>query len=518
MKKTRDMKKINILILLTCGLFLSACTDWLDVSPEDTVEEEDLFKEATGFQNALNGVYQQMASTSLYGRELTFGLIDAMGQVYRIYGEDNTWESCITQYHYYYQGTKFDYDANEDIKNAIGDIWAKGYNTIANCNNIINHIDDLKTEDFRAGEVERQMIKGEALAARALIHFDLLRLFAPALVTNPAGIYIPYVTEFPYYGGQAALTVEETLEKIEADLLMAKEMIMAYDTLDLAHRQALGAQYRFDTYALSSAEDGSEVISLPFYHYRGYRINAMAVTGLLARVYNYWGGERLAAAAKNAQEVVDFKWAEGYLALQYTENGWDSRLDYDRKCTQDLIFCLSYPLLQQDYSEYSESTSNSCLSLAKYDEVWNYDLADGGDFRLKLIKTTDDFYPASMPLKNIRPNSEKDLVSKIEDMVPMMRLSEMHFILAEYYASLGDFGQAANYLKLVRVGRNCKGDVDLGIVDMETFKARLLGEVRREFFQEGQTFFYYKKYGESLRSGMNPESFVFPKPDSENIN
>lgn len=269
----------------------------------------------------------------------------------------------------------------------------------------------------------------------------------------------------------------------------------------------------------SSSEDGSKVISLPFYHYRGYRINAMAVTGLLARVYSYWGGEKLAIAAKNAQEVVDFKWTrEGDLALNYTENGWDGRLDYDRKCTQDLIFCLSYPLLQQDYSDYSLSTSNSCLSLAKYDEVWNYDLADGGDFRLKFIKTIDGFYPVSMPLKNIRPNSDKELVSQIEDMVPMMRLSEMHFILAEYYASIKNFEQAAYYLKQVREGRNCKGDVSLGIVDMATFKARLLGEVRREFFQEGQTFFYYKKYGESLRSGMKPESFVFPKPDSENIN
>ena len=121
---------------------------------------------------------------------------------------------------------------------------------------------------------------------------------------------------------------------------MAKGMIMAYDTLDLAHRKALGAQYRFDSYALSSSEDGSKVISLPFYHYRGYRINAMAVTGLLARVYSYWGGEKLAIAAKNAQEVVDFKWTrEGDLALNYTENGWDGRLDYDRKYSVYHIHC-----------------------------------------------------------------------------------------------------------------------------------------------------------------------------------
>jgi len=513
------MKKVNILILLIGGLLLSACTSWLDVTPEDTVEEEDLFKESTGFHNALNGVYQQMASTSLYGRELTYGLLDAMGQVYQLYGENYHYGAGIKSYHYYYQGTQFAYDANDDIKRAIESIWSKGYNTIANCNNIIRNIDALKTEDFRGGEAERQMIKGEALAARAWIHFDLLRLFAPALVAKPAGIYIPYVTDFPYYGGQSALSVTETLEKIEADLVLAKDMIMAYDTLNDANRRILGDQYRFTINPfVSGTDDGSDLIPLPFYQYRGYRINAMAVTGMLARLYSYWGGEKLADAAKNAQEVIDFEWVKDRKALVYTQNGWSNRLDYDRKCSQDLIFCLSYPLLQEGYNEYTLSTGNACLALAKYDEVWNYDLADGGDFRLKFIKTIDDWYTDHMPLKNIRPNSDNDLVSVIEDMVPMMRLSEMHFILAEYYASIGDFGQAANYLNEVRVGRNCLGDVDLGIVDMETFKARLLGEVRREFFQEGQTFFYYKKYGESLRKGMLPESFVLPKPDSENIN
>ena len=83
------------------------------------------------------------------------------------------------------------------------------------------------------------MIKGEALAARAWLHFDLLRMFAPAPSSNPSGLYIPYVKEFPYYGGQTPLTVEETMEAIEVDLKAAQEMIMAYDTLDLAHRAIL---------------------------------------------------------------------------------------------------------------------------------------------------------------------------------------------------------------------------------------------------------------------------------------
>ena len=92
----------------------------------------------------------------------------------------------------------------------------------------------------------------------------------------------------------------------------------------------------------------------------------------------------------------------------------------------------------------------------------------------------------------------------------------MNYVREKHSLFIGE--DAAENIKNVRVGRNCKGDVDLGITDMTTFKSRLLGEVRREFFQEGQTFFYYKKYGEKFTTGMNPDSFVVPKPDSENVN
>ena len=502
----------KILLLVVWGLILSSCSDWLDVSPKESIVEADLFKEATGFQNSLNGIYEQMASTELYGRELTYGMIDAMGQVYCLQGENYY---NIKRYHYYYQAAKFEYDANDDIKNAFNSIWSMAYNTIANCNNIINHIDVLKPEDFRLGEAERQMIKGEALAARAMLHFDLLRIFAPAPASKPSGIYIPYVTDFPYYGGQVALSVEETMKKIETDLLAAKGMVMGYDTLNLANRSALATLNRFvvnDQTGISASGDGSSVERLPFYHYRGYRINGLAVTALLARFYSYWGGDKYALAAENARFVAKFSpYVDETLAFTYEGN----KVSTDRKFTKDLIFCLSYPKLQLDYDEYAVTTSNSCLTISKYNTIWQYDFADNGDQRLKLIK---DDYGDYMPLKNIRPDGSDELITTTEDMVPMIRLSEMHFILAEYYASIGDFPNAAENIKNVRVGRNCKGDVDLGITDMTTFKSRLLGEVRREFFQEGQTFFYYKKYGEKFTTGMNPDSFVFPKPDSENVN
>lgn len=504
-------KKIGIAVIV--ALMISSCSDWLDVTPENTIVENDLFKESTGFQNALNGVYDQLASTELYGRELTYGLIDAMGQVYCLQGENY---SNIKSYDYYYQAAKFQYDANNNIKDAFNAMWTTAYNTIANCNNIIKNVGQLATADFREGEAERALIRGEALAVRAMLHFDLLRVFAPAPVMKDEKLYIPYVTDFPYYGGLVPLSVEETMKNIEKDLIEAKDLIMPFDTLDESHRALLSNYYRFAVPSTSSlGDDGSEVQMLPFYQYRGYRMNALAVTAILARFYNYWGGNKQELAARYAREVIGFVGNKSYgtPALEYTGT---HAARYDRKFTKDLIFCLSYPMLQEDYETYARSTSNSCLTISKFKDLWeNYDLADKGDLRYKLINNDGwDFFP----LKNIRLDGTNDMITATEDMVPMIRLSEMHFVLAEYYASIGDFVQAAAYINEVRVGRNCAGDVDLGISDLPSFKARLLSEVRREYFSEGQTFFYYKKYGEGFSPAMAPESFVVPKPESENVN
>lgn len=110
-------------------------------------------------------------STSLYGRELTYGLLDAMGQVYQLYGENYHYGAGIKSYHYYYQGTRFAYDANDDIKRAIESIWSKGYNTIANCNNIIRNIDALKNGRFSWGRGRTANDQGRGFGGSSLDAF-----------------------------------------------------------------------------------------------------------------------------------------------------------------------------------------------------------------------------------------------------------------------------------------------------------------------------------------------------------
>ena len=67
-------------------------------------------------------------------------------------------------------------------------IWKGLYHAIANCNLILAQIDDQQRL-FGPGIYE--LIKGEALALRAYLHFDALRIFAASALSNADAEGIP---------------------------------------------------------------------------------------------------------------------------------------------------------------------------------------------------------------------------------------------------------------------------------------------------------------------------------------
>ena len=69
----RYIAKIGLAVVLVS---LTACNDWLDVSPKTEIKAKDNFSSEQGFKDALTGCYLTMTSSSLYGKELTFGYQD----------------------------------------------------------------------------------------------------------------------------------------------------------------------------------------------------------------------------------------------------------------------------------------------------------------------------------------------------------------------------------------------------------------------------------------------------------
>ena len=68
--------KIFFPLIICC--MLASCSKWIDVKPADRLSGEMLFQDREGYLKALNGVYVEMANTSLYGQDMTAGVLDVL--------------------------------------------------------------------------------------------------------------------------------------------------------------------------------------------------------------------------------------------------------------------------------------------------------------------------------------------------------------------------------------------------------------------------------------------------------
>lgn len=108
-------KIFNLLTISIISVFvLTGCNDWLDVRPADKVLEDEMFETQKGFETALNGVYIELVSNSLYGSNLSISMVDVMAQYYMVRNNSDHAQR-------YYANYAFT-DATD--KNKIEDIWA----------------------------------------------------------------------------------------------------------------------------------------------------------------------------------------------------------------------------------------------------------------------------------------------------------------------------------------------------------------------------------------------------------
>lgn len=490
------MKKAYILLLAAfASLATVSCEKWLDVNPADEVTEEDLFKVGTGYRNALNGVYRILSSSSLYGRELTWGMADALGQCY---------DSFELSYgHVYREFISFTY-TSDAAKSTISSFWSDAYNAIANCNNIIGRIESEPDSKFQGGALEREMILGEALALRGFIHFVVLSYFAPAPVKGDTQNWIPYYEEFPSTGAPY-LGVEEVLKRVIRDLQQGYELVEPFDTYRTVdgtedHAKWLQPTYRF--YANAGLGDAA---SDPFYAYRGYRLNITAITALLARVYCYAG--QLDLAAVEARKLIDMEY-EGVKVFEFTDAG---SVAGDYKMCKDLIFALSDVNLIRNYESYAISSTSEFVMTYDY----NYLFDSESDYRQTILLNKSGYY--IKPRRYTTPAASGS--SETLDILPVIRLSEMYYILAEECAEREDYLSATAMLEAVRKGRGCGANMLEGLItDRESFVEELLNEVRREYTEEGRVFYYHKKLDSKFSRSMKDEAFYFPLPENETVN
>ena len=207
------MKIIKLYFLMALALLSGGCKGWLTIDSSDRIMENTLFETEEGFFTALNGVYAELPQASLYGKSLAAVTFDVQAQYF-----DTTQPSTHTF------NTLGAYSA-EARKTAVADTWDKAYFVIANVNKILEHCEsDRDVLSDRAYHI----IRGEMLGMRALLHFEMLRIFGPVFAEAPARVSIPYRTSSELTV-TPLLPANEVAEKIAGDFTDALSELADWD-------------------------------------------------------------------------------------------------------------------------------------------------------------------------------------------------------------------------------------------------------------------------------------------------
>ena len=485
------------------GIFLSmftciSCEKWLNVKPELDIYETTMFESAQGYYIALNGLYVDMATPTLYGQELTWGAMEAWGHSYTI--DENYLRP-------YFQIMNYQYDKSE-AKELAEAIWLTSFRVIAEANNLINNLSKDDKVVFTGEEITKNMILGEALAIRAMLHFDLVRIFAQApIVDNGSSTTVPYVTTYPSKVNPPIPT-KEVLQQIMTDLDSAKILLRPFDGVTTGAGYISSFKGNTVNYRLKLTGSTGGEAEDDFFKFRCNRMNYYAVTQLLARIALYAGN--MPKAEENAYEIiaaVDKK--VPWTFVDPACIGDPAALSIvEPRLHSEIVFGTYYSKLKEFTEIFFGDNSRTKLYIEDKLGIYGTNLED---VRLRAI-------PENIHTKYTLNGKVKDQILAAQDIIPLMRIPECFFIYAE---SCFDRNQS-EAIRIYNKFTEARGNKSLSLssdVTKEIFMENLIQEYRREYLSEGQIVFLYKRLNIPLRTSqgdiINNGNLVMPVPDSE---
>lgn len=468
------MKLRNSIWNLWWALVLCSCNSWLDVELINQSGEAQLFSSEQGFTEALAGVYYDMSESTLYGQNLSFGMLEVMARTYDYSMIPNSMKIF----------RDYDYE-NSDMQGYIYMIWRALYANIAAINNILEWSDKNASV---LSETRRNQVKGEALALRAMHHYDVYRLFAPDIKRDKNTRILPWQDKF---GVQAppVCSTEDYLQLVVKDLNEAVRLLENDPIRSVV-------PYEWGKGEKENKDQSDMYVA---------RMNYYAAKALLARVYLDMGEEYKKEARKLAEEVIK---SEKFALLDYEKSLKVEEVAYkDLLFSDEHIFSLRNKNIKEKAKELHKQVLDASgnLQMSSGFQMGMYG-ADLEDYRLEWFKKGEDYI-----CKFNSDNSERFFPK-----VPLIRLSEMYLIAAEGWME-DDPEHASELLQTFKQSRTPKE-----IYSQTVTEDLILQEIRKEFVGEGILFFTYKRLHHPIL-GNNADQqvaasdriFVFPLPEVE---
>ncbi|MEY1639681.1 RagB/SusD family nutrient uptake outer membrane protein [Tenuifilum osseticum] len=451
-------KKILILTVFALSFSMFSCTE-NDLEPTlaQNKDVETSIKTVEDLRGVLNGMYNRITTTPYYGRDFI------------VYGEVRS-DNC------YANGNsgRIITPASMDMGNTDAyatDTWTQIYRVIASANIVISK----KNAGLDGDEGQINHYVGQALAIRALAHFDLLKLYGQQHVTNGNNVGIPYIKE---YKGSNIAPARNTVAEV-------KQFI--YDDLDEA-LSLMNASYN---------EASKQYVTT-------YAVNA--IKARVATYFGDWNISKTACEAIISSEQFQIVPQAGFVDM------------WKQDAPVNSIFELAY-----------SSVDNNNINGLQY----IYRGASYGDVRvlddlLSIFEPTDVRASASMigydpQAPAYLTNLGKYPASDYSDDIILFRYEEVILNYAEALFELGQSGlnglTALDYLNLIPAQRGASAYATIT-------KDNILNERRRELCFEGFRFDDLARTGKDipLVDPLNQRhngptygsyNYAFPIPKSE---
>ena len=487
--KIKNQKsKIKNALLLFLVLITMSCTKWLDGAlPKDKNLADKQFSTERGIHSALNGLYSALTSSSLYGGRMTITDVELLAHYY-FYEDYNL--PGMGGYENFQRMINYNY-TNDGVRGRFTDIWSKAYKTIFEINNFIVSL----SESTVLSEDRKDVLLGEAYGLRAFLHFDMLRLFGGEFLTEGENGEYHQAPVIPYNNSAEViphkrLTWDEFIKLLVEDIETAETKLKEDPilTIGIKDKRAEGA-------AEASSTDIFEK------YLRNYRMNYWAVQALKVRVLMFTG--KVEEAAKLAADIIDksmrvsktFKWANRFDVLKPNDRNY---IFYE-----EVIFGITNPDLYTRWRNYTTGTSYGSTYAVHYNNlqgnIFKNDPSSSSDISLwEDVRARQWILSAVGPLQYVSSKFEKYNYTENnpkEFFQPLMRISEMYYIIAEYYIRTGNIPSAITILNGIRSTRGAQSESlpDPGSITREQAFDILETEYYKEFYAEGQTWFFLKR-------------------------
>lgn len=233
--------KINIILAVALGFGLSSCSNsFLDVESQTNVTDDNFYKTLNDAEMALVGCYDGYQRTSSNGN-LSFYVVSEVLSDNCFGGTGNTDDRK------YQALDRFDISQSPSDNNLFNGTWTDYYAGIFRCNTLLKKLNGVLWGDNNP--IAKGRIEGETRFLRAILYFDLVRLFEKIpLLTEPTTANLPQADPAEVY------------KLIAEDLKLASENIPA------------------NAYPKSKASENDG------------RVTRYAAEAMLARVYLFYTG------------------------------------------------------------------------------------------------------------------------------------------------------------------------------------------------------------------------------------